>query len=452
MSFKRDLVLTRDDFLAHHWKRYPPLETPAIDCREALSAVGRVKVGGRLSKDQTRRGWALTSAGAQLALDLTRAQWSTLSSLGDPPVFDDAHLSHGDLLALSGEVRDGFLRVTDVVLLFAVSDRSWQRRPEGPPPQLNWSIDSAERWATFVLAVRSFFGMRDFIEARTPTLVPSPGTEPFLDPFRTSVVFGAREMEMFLPTSPEFHLKKLLIGGFTKLFELKDCFRNNERGSHHQPEFLMLEWYRAYSDLSAIAADVDDLFLEAAVALGLDQPPRLIQTSMRDLFDLHLNFSLKPTTSKVELLELAARSEIDALASDSWNDIFFRIFLARVEPELARGGPWLVRDYPPSQAALARINADGWADRFEIYWRGLEIANAFHELNDPEANLQRFLKDAEEKRANGKLAVPHDEELVHAFYVGMPPSGGIALGMDRLFMALIKEDRIEKTRAFPHRE
>ncbi len=377
--------------------------------------------------------------------------WLPQGARGEPPPFDPAVLREGDLLAIDGWMIDGALAARGVLLLFAADDRSWRHRPEPVPFRLHWSPQAASRWGAFTESVRRFFVARGFNEARTPTLVPSPGTEPFLEPFVTKIVFGSSEAASFLPTSPEFHLKKLLAGGFTRVFELKECFRNNESGSHHQFEFLMLEWYRAYSNLDAIAADCDELMAAAAAALGVPAPASLVRVTMRDLFQRRFGFELSPSTPKTDLLRLAADQAVAVDATDTWDEVFFRLFLARIEPELAADGPWLVAGYPPSQAALARIGPDGWADRFEIYWKGLEIANAFHELNDPDANVERFRRDSAERAASGKPPVPHDEELVNALYQGLPPSGGIALGMDRLFMALTGIERIEDTRAFPRR-
>ncbi|MCM2281407.1 MAG: EF-P lysine aminoacylase EpmA [Bdellovibrionaceae bacterium] len=441
--------MNREEFLRSHWKRYPAIDMPTVDCQTALSLPGVVSVGGRLVV--AANAFHLVSAGVSLPLDFEQAQWSESGVFALVPAFSPAQIRDGDLLCVRAKSENGVWRVRDVQLLFAAHDPAWRQPPAGPEFRLAWSEASASSWTAMVSAARAYFSAQGFQEARTPTLVPSPGTEPFLDPFRTTVLFGSVSREIFLPTSPEFHLKKLLVGGFTRVFEMKECFRNDEGGSHHQPEFLMLEWYRAYVDLDAIALDVDELIATVARALSLPPPPRLTQTTIRDLFRTYLEFDLKPETAKSELLALARGLGITADAEESWDDVYFRIFLTKLEPELAHGGPWLVRDYPPSQAALARIGRDGWADRFEIYWRGLEIANAFHELNDPELNERRFATDARERAARGKPPVPHDEELVRALYSGLPPSGGIALGMDRLFMALMEIGQIEQTRAFPYR-
>jgi len=315
---------------------------------------------------------------------------------------------------------------------------------------LEFSIEQGRRWAEFTAQVRKFFTDKDFLEVRTPTLVRSPGTEPFLDPLMTEASFDGKFRKLFLPTSPEFHLKKLLAAGFTKIFEFKECFRNHEGGGHHQPEFLMLEWYRAYSNLDAIADDCEQLLKTVSIAFN-GHEAKLSRFTIAELFKKDFDFELTPKTSKQELLSIARKQNVVVDVDESWDDIYFRIFLEKIEPSLNQNDPVLIKNYPPSQSALARMTADGWTDRFEIYWRGFEIANAFHELNDPQSNLQRFERDADEARQIGKIPVPHDDELILALKKGMPPSGGIALGMDRLFMAVTGADTISETRAFPFR-
>lgn len=323
---------------------------------------------------------------------------------------------------------------------------------EGFRLRSGFNFEISRRWNRFIGLVREFFLQRDFVETRTPTLVPSPGTEPFLEPFRTQWEMGAQRTEFFLPTSPEFHLKKMLAAGWTRLFEFKECFRNGESGAHHQPEFLMLEWYRSFATLDAIALDVEHLLRwlgEQLSDLPL-KPPALRRVSIAELFAEYFGgFALTPTTSLGALRDLADRYSIRWSIDDTWDEIFFRLFLEKIEPHLGSDGPLLVRGYPPSQAALARIGHDGFADRFEVYWRGLELANAFHELNDPEENRRRFEKDIADKAGLGKKSVPVDHELIAALRFGLPPSGGIALGVERLFMAFYGIQDISEIRAFP---
>jgi len=177
---------------------------------------------------------------------------------------------------------------------------------------------------------------------------------------------------------------------------------------------------------------------------------KLNRTTMAELFaKVFPGFVLKSTTSIDELRGLAQSQAVHFEPEDSWDDVFLRIFIEKIEANLGVDGPLLVRGYPPSQAALSRIAHNGFADRFEVYWRGLELANAFHELNDPIENQARFKKDADLKAHLGKIAVPIDAQLIEAFEAGMPPAGGIALGVERLFMALFEIRDISETRTFP---
>lgn len=430
--------MDRDTYLQSVWTPYPAAEPDWVDVADFLrmpnvSAV----VCGRIHRLNSHL-WCLASDGGELRV-----------SMGEKPEGAAFILRDGDLVALKLEEKgvNEFWRVKECQLLVPAQ--------ETVPVKVSISHERSREWMMFLDEVRAFFRERGFIEVLTPTLVPSPGTEPFLDPFQTEVVFGEHRRETrYLPTSPEFHLKKMLSAGWTKIFEIKTCFRNAESGAHHQLEFQMLEWYRAYATLDAIASDVEDLAVSLVKRFRPEKPAisKMERITMADLFSQAFNgFTLKPETSREELLDLAEREGVRASPSDTWDEVFFRLFLERIEPGLGMKAPVLVRDYPASQAALSRIGKNGFADRFEIYWRGLEIANAFHELNDPKENEARFKEDAMKKKALGKPAVPVDRELVAALRYGMPPSGGIALGLERLFMALFEIESIDETRPFPYR-
>ena len=406
--------MTRDELLKD-WKKYPAASSDWSDVR---MFKGEGWVAGRIAINNE-----LESGGANLKLP--------------------AHtfpLLPGDLVA--AEIRAN--KIVNFLLLFpTVNGERWTANGE------RFSVSRSEQWSLFLSAIRLHFLAKHFIEAQTPTLVPSPGTEPFLDPFSTEWFIGSHKQTLYLPTSPEFHLKQMLVKGWTRIFEMKPCFRNGEIGEHHQPEFLMLEWYRAYNNLNTIADDVDDLLQALAKQFGVNAP-KVKRTTIAQLFsDAFGGFQLTPFTTKDELIALAKQNSIATSEDDSFDDVFFRLFLEKIEHKLGAGGPLLVSLYPPSQAALSRIGEHGWAERFEVYWNGLELANAFHELNDPVENEKRFAEDAKNKNALGKPAVPRDENLVSALKTGMPPSGGIALGVDRLFMALFGIEKIEDTRAFP---
>jgi elongation factor P--(R)-beta-lysine ligase len=310
-------------------------------------------------------------------------------------------------------------------------------------------------WMKYISLVRQFFSDRDFVELRTPTLVPSPGTEVFLEPFTTQFRFGSRSEKLYLPTSPEFHLKRALVEGWSKIFEMHTCFRNGEITPSHQPEFLMLEWYRAFQPLGSIVNDVAALV--EFVARGLDivsgEPWQLRRVTCRELFarlaeTVGSKFLLRAETSAFDMIQFAKDLGVDTKSDDSFDIIFHRIMMSKGEPWLETQGPTILSSYPPSQAALARIRSDGFADRFEFYWKRLEIANAFNELNDPEKNRARFVADLKAKSENGMSEIDIDHDLLKAIERGMPPASGIALGVDRLFMALTNTKDIRSTRLY----
>lgn len=288
----------------------------------------------------------------------------------------------------------------------------------------------------------------------TPYLVANPGMEPSLEPFAMDWSWGENKKTYFLPTSPELHLKKLLARGWTDIFEVKTCFRNSEFSDHHQPEFQMLEWYRAFKDLGQIERDLQGL-LSAFYQAGMIQPkegesgePQIKKMRYSELFLRFLDFELRPQTSSEDLRELCRKQQIHFTPEDSWNDLFFRLSLEKIEPHLESLGPLLITHFPPSQSALARCTPDGWADRFEFYWRGLEIANAFHELNDPDEQNKRFSIEIEERKKLGTRYLEPDWDFLKHLKAGMPPAAGVALGVERLMMACGNISKLSELRAF----
>ncbi|MGE0527209.1 MAG: amino acid--tRNA ligase-related protein, partial [Bdellovibrionales bacterium] len=249
--------------------------------------------------------------------------------------------------------------------------------------------------------------------------------------------------------SPEIHLKKALTGGWTDIFEIRPCFRNGERSPHHESEFFMLEWYRAFADLSWIEQDVRDLIAvlgtEGWIQGGV---PRLETTDWETLFAELFGFSLRPDSSTEELSRLCGSTGIHYAQDDTFNDLFHRLVIERIEPELKSRGPTLVYRFPPSLAALAKLDEQGWADRMELYWRGLEIANAFNEVNEAEEQQRRWLEEMAERERLGTLFVPDDQDLIQRMRRSMPPAGGIALGLERLYMACAELTHIQDLKPF----
>lgn len=478
--------MIRHEFFKKAWRPYPPAPPRSLDVA-AIRARLRADptdpsgesliVAGRLGREEQGR-WSLSSGGETIEFKfvppLRCLDGSSKHGAKDSaPEVVDAFLARpeqvlvpGDLICLKIETsrcEAPLLRAREILVLApyaagtSAGDNAMAEFPANAA--MSFSVARSRQWAWFLQAIRDFFRALDFVEVMTPTLVSSPGSEPFLDPFLTRWQGPDVAKTLYLPTSPEFHLKQMLVRGWSRIFELKTCFRNGESGDHHQPEFLMLEWYRAFADLDAIVDDVKCLFVylsqrlrNEAAALGATaaEVAELRMTTMARLFaDRFDGFRLRPTTSINELRDLAGKEGVAVAQTDGWDDLFFKIFLEKIERGLGFEAPLLIRGYPPSQAALARLDEEGFADRFEIYWQGLEIANAFHELNDPVENERRLRSDIEKKRSLGKPTIPVDENLVRALRCGLPPSGGIALGVDRLFMAFFGIRSIQETRAFP---
>lgn len=297
-----------------------------------------------------------------------------------------------------------------------------------------------QHFQNYLGLVADFFRNRGLQRVSTPTLVVCPGTEPYLDVFSTEYVEGRHRQQFFLPTSPELSLKKLLAQGVGDLFEIRPCFRNGEKTPLHRPEFWMLEWYRNFANLEVIKQDFIDLVDNLVEKVGNSKPKRVVSRSMQDLFREFCDYDLQPDTTAADLQELCRRLGVHTGSASSYDDLFFMLVLEKIEPRLDPEAVTFVEKYPPSQAALARLTADGWGDRFEIYWQGMELANAFHELNDPTVQRQRFQEDLAKKSELGKQPVPLDEEFLKYLEHGMPPSSGIALGLERLYMALTSKN------------
>jgi len=287
--------------------------------------------------------------------------------------------------------------------------------------------DHFDEFRLFLSSVRRFFWGRGFLETPTPSLVVCPGTEPHLKAYS---VEGGR----YLPTSPEIHLKKRLCLGDQRIFELRPCFRMDPKSSTHRKEFFMLEWYRAYEPLSSLKTDFLDLIAHLKKEGFWSQALKAHSKSFRDLFEESFQFQLQAQSSREELKALFEERQIYFRSEDSKIDLIHRLLLDHFEPSFE--GITFLEDFPPEMAILSRIGSSGFADRFEIYFNQLELANAFYEVNDPEVQKSRWAEDLAERRRLGLEELSMDEELLDLMQKkGMPPSSGIALGLDRLFMA-----------------
>ncbi len=348
--------------------------------------------------------------------------------MGDEKLF--AHLQTGDLILckVSGNANVVLSCTEARKLKSAISERP---RPRG----------HAVEFAKFVDQVRSYFKSRGLCEVFTPTLVTCPGLEPSLEAFETKVTRGREAWSKYLPTSPEIHLKKALAMGLSDIFEIRPCFRRGEFSEHHANEFYMLEWYRMFADLDLILVDLAGLLTHL-------KGPQLEITDFAELFQEIFGFKLTPKTDREELRQLALAFEVETSPTDSFADLFHRLMIEKIEPALASRGPTVVRRFPPSMAALARIDEKGWADRFELYWNGFEIANAFNEVTDPDEQIARWNAELTERRRLGTGELPMDLEMIEALRMGIGPTGGIALGMERLYMALYAVTDIKELTLF----
>lgn len=300
-----------------------------------------------------------------------------------------------------------------------------------------------------VAAIRNWFGERDFVEVECAALQVSPGNEAHLHGFATELIQpdGSREFR-YLHTSPEFACKKLLAAGENRIFDLARVFRNRERTLTHSPEFTMLEWYRANEPYETVIDDCVALVRLAAETAGtrtfawrggktdpLAEPERM---TVAEAFERYAGVDLLKTIDgggEADRDALAAQSPVRVAGDDSWSDIFSRILVEEVEPNLGIKKTTVLYEYPAVEAALARTCAHDRrvAERFELYACGVELTNGFGELTDPAEQRRRFEAEMDVKQRIYGERYPIDEEFLEALAM-MPPASGVALGLDRLIM------------------
>jgi elongation factor P--(R)-beta-lysine ligase len=311
-------------------------------------------------------------------------------------------------------------------------------------------------------ALRDFFAKRDFVEVETAALQISPGNEAHLHAFATQVVGPDGSMQpLYLHTSPEFACKKLLAAGEPRIACFSRVYRNRERGPLHHPEFTLLEWYRARVGYEALMADAAEMLALAARAAGsrtltfrgrtadpFVEPRRI---AVAEAFDRFAGIDLLPTVTAGGLTDrdgLAAQARAAGLRiadDDTWSDLFSRVLVERIEPNLGLDRATILDEYPVVEAALARPTARDprLAERFELYACGVELANAFGELTDPAEQRRRFEDEMSEKMRVYGERYPIDEDFLDALAY-MPEASGIALGLDRLVMLATGASRIEQ--------
>ncbi|MBZ9920793.1 EF-P lysine aminoacylase GenX [Mesorhizobium sp. B2-2-4] len=310
-------------------------------------------------------------------------------------------------------------------------------------------------------ALRDWFARRDFIEVQASALQISPGNEAHLAAFATEAVApDGQRKPLYLHTSPEFACKKLLAAGETRIFSFGPVYRNRERGPLHHPEFTMLEWYRVGEAYESLMRDCADLLALAATRAGATrfsfrgrdcdpfaEPERL---TVADAFARHAGIDLLATvsadgiTDRDSLHQALTGAGLRTAPDDGWADLFSRVMVEKIEPNLGIGRATILCEYPVAEAALARPSPRDprVAERFELYCCGVELANGFGELTDAEEQRRRFIMEMDEKERVYGERYPLDEDFLAALAV-MPQASGIALGFDRLAMLATGAQKIE---------
>jgi lysyl-tRNA synthetase class 2 len=286
------------------------------------------------------------------------------------------------------------------------------------------------------------------LEVETPVLSRAAVTDPHLESFTTQYTGPglAWGTALYLHTSPEFPMKRLLAAGSGPIYQLGKVFRNGEAGRRHNPEFTLLEWYRPGYDHHAL---MDEVAALAAPLLGLEGRP-VEKLGYREAFLRHAG--IDPLAASLDELQACARGlGITGFDDENERDVWLDLILTHtVEPNLGRDGLCFIHDYPASQAALARINPENpqVAERFELYYQGVELANGFHELADAQEQRKRFTAELETRKEQGLAVVPMDEYLLAALEAGLSPCAGVALGVDRLVMLALGAESLAEVMAF----
>jgi len=300
--------------------------------------------------------------------------------------------------------------------------------------------------------IRAWFAARDFVEADTAILQVSPGNEAHLSAFSTeAIATGGERRPLHLHTSPEFACKKLVAAGETRLFYLGKVFRNRERGPLHSPEFTMIEWYRAGEPYDVLMDDCAAFLRLAAERTGLktfsfrgreaDPFATPERVTVAEAFGRHAGIDLmesirsEGSTDREALFAAVSGAGIRSAEDDSWADLFSRVMVEKVEPNLGIGHATVLCEYPTAEAALARPTAHDArvAERFELYCCGVELANGFGELTDAAEQRRRFVAEMDEKSRVYGERYPIDEDFLAALSI-MPEASGVALGFDRLVL------------------
>ncbi len=318
------------------------------------------------------------------------------------------------------------------------------------------SIEMLRARAALFASAREFFAARGVLEVDTPVLGHGLIVESHIDPIpcRVNLGAGAAGSERHLLASPEGPMKRLLAAGSGSIYQFAHAFRDGEVGRRHAPEFTLLEWYRPGFDHHRLMKEVEDLVRTLVPALG---DTAFERCTYRDLFIDRVEIDPFDTSLERVLAACESRSvpvpRDQGTGSATLDDVLDLLLVGHIEPTLHQAVPLFVYDYPASQAALARVEHDARGAlvgrRFELYFRGLELANGYHELDDATEQRSRFEQANATRAAGGRSVLPIDEPLLAALERGLPDCAGVALGIDRLLMIATGADHIRGVRPFP---
>jgi len=307
-----------------------------------------------------------------------------------------------------------------------------------------------------IKAIRRFFDERNFLDVLTPPVVENPGMEPHIHPFSLWSECQRRNTSLYLHTSPEFCMKELLSQGLEKIFTISYCFRDEPVSTTHRPQFIMLEWYRSQQNYEAIMDDCQELINYCGHELfqkGLIpqfSQIKLKRITVQNIFQQVLGIDILEFFDPKKLHDYIVTNHKDipcqrVFSSDLfWEDLFFLIFLNKIEPRLEKMGCVLLYEYPAPLSALSTIKQQDprVCERFEIYFKGLEICNCYNELTDWKEQEKRFHLQKQQKTALYKYDLPWPERFLNNLKCSYPKSAGIALGVERLLMALTQHENV----------
>ena len=306
-----------------------------------------------------------------------------------------------------------------------------------------------------IQGIRQFFERGGYWEVETPALQVMPCADMHIHGFRTEY-FGPelkKRRDFYLHTSPEFEMKKLLVAGAEKIYQLCKVYRNGESTKLHSPEFTMLEWYRVGVDYTALMDETEAFIhslakaLDVSEARGCSLAKPFERLSVTDSFKKYAGIDLdKCLDDTAGFAVQAAQAGVRVVESDGWDDIFHAVMADKIEPHLGKDAPVFLYDYPASMACLSKRKTKDprYAERFELYIAGIEIANAFTELTNAAEQRKRFTEEMAAKQEHYGFSYPLDEDLLTALEYGMPECAGIALGVDRLCMLLSGAEIIDE--------